>query len=255
MRIETKANVNIKGDYIMKKIFTTAVILFIFPMLLMASNFESQVEDLCKKGGVENCKKAVEIATNALAQNPDGYTENWVMARALRDYADFCKREKISGWEEICKTKGKVAMSYAEKAISLNPKRVEGHFWYGCSVGTYADGVSILTALSEGLKSKTQSGFETAYKIDKMYGHGGPIKALGRFWLVLPFPLRDKSKALSLLEEFNKAFPNDEQGMVFYGEALIAKGKKKEARAVLQRAAAANDPYYQAEAKKLLADL
>ena len=47
-------------------------------------------------------------------------------------------------------------MHYAERAIDLNKKGVQGYFYYGLCVGSYSDGVSILTALREGLKGKTQ---------------------------------------------------------------------------------------------------
>ena len=43
-------------------------------------------------------------------------------------------------------------MHYAQKAIDLEPNKPEGYYYYGLSVGIYADGVSVLTALREGLK-------------------------------------------------------------------------------------------------------
>jgi len=240
----------------MKRAFIVAAFVLLVPFSLMATDFAAQVNDLCEeKGGTANCKVAVDIATKALAANPNGYTENWVMAQALRQYTDYYKREDKPGWKELCKSNGKKAMGYAEKAISLKPDGVEGNFWYGCSVGTYSDGVSIVTALKEGLKGKTQAGFEKAYAANKMYNKGGPMKALGRFWGVLPFPLKDKKKSLEYLTEYNKYFPDNTEGQVFYGQALIDNGKKKEARAVLEKAAASSDSYYAAEAKKLLADL
>ena len=240
----------------MKRSILVAAFVLLLPFSLMAADIAAQVYDLCEeKGGTANCKVAVDIATKALAANPNGYTENWVMAQALRTYTDYYKRENKPGWKELCKTNGKKAMGYAEKAISLKPDGVEGHFWYGTSVGTYSDGVSIITALKEGLKNKTQAGFEKAYAANKMYNKGGPMKALGRFWDVLPFPLKNKKKALEYLAEFNKYFPNDEEGLVFYGQALAENGKKDQAKVALQMAAAGTDKYYAAEAKKLLADL
>ncbi|HQP29685.1 MAG TPA: tetratricopeptide repeat protein [Deltaproteobacteria bacterium] len=240
----------------MKRSILVAAFVLLFPFSLMAADIAAQVYDLCEeKGGTANCKVAVDIATKALAANPNGYTENWVMAQALRTYTDYYKRENKPGWKELCKTNGKKAMGYAEKAISLKPDGVEGHFWYGTSVGTYSDGVSIVTALKEGLKNKTQAGFEKAYAANKMYNKGGPMKALGRFWSVLPFPLKNKKKALEYLAEYSKYFPDNAEGQVFYGQALIDSGKKKEAKDVLEKAAASSDKYYAAEAKKLLADL
>ncbi len=126
-------------------------------------------------------------------------------------------------------------MKYAEKAIKLNPNGVEGYFYYGLCVGNYSDGVSILTALREGLKGKTQHAFETAYKINKKYLDGTPIVALGRFWEVLPwFAGRNKNKALKLYQEAYKIMPEDSKyrpELLYYlGNLLVDTNKDKKKR-------------------------
>jgi len=240
----------------MKRILIVLACCVLFPLSLLAQEFVKDVYDLTQeKGGTESCRVAVDIATKALAANPNGYTENWVMAQALRTYTDYYKREGKPGWKELCKENGKKAMKYAEKAIFIKPDGVEAQFWYGCSVGTYSDGVSVLTALKEGLKNKTQIGFEKAYAVNKTYNKGGPMKALGRFWDVLPWPLKNNEKAVKYLAEFNKYFPDDTEGLVFYGQALIENGKKDQAKIILQKAVASSDKYYAAEAKKMLGEI
>jgi len=113
----------------------------------------------------------------------------------------------------------------------------------------------VLTALKEGLKDKTQSSFEKAYKADKMYHDGGPIKALGRFWFVLPWPLQDKKLSLQYLREYQKLFPNDAEGQVYLAEALMKAGEKDEAKAVLQKASVSGDRYYADQAKRMLGEM
>jgi len=132
---------------------------------------------------------------------------------------------------------------------------VEGNAWYGFSVASYSDSVSVLTALKEGLKNKTQSSFENAYRIDKMYWDGGPIKALGRFWFVLPWPLQDKKLSLQYLREFQKTFPNDPEGQVYLAETLMKTGGNEEAKTLLQKTETSSDKYYADWAKRLLADM
>jgi hypothetical protein len=68
-----------------------------------------------------------------------------------------------------------------------------------------SDGVSVFTALKEGLKDKTQTSFEKTYAIDKMYKEGGPMISLGRFWAVLPWPMRDREKSLQYYREYQLA--------------------------------------------------
>ena len=242
----------------MKKIFLVLALIgmLVLPAGVMAQSALEEAKVLLdQKNDLDAFKKAIDLCLDVAGEEPDSYEANWMTAKALRFYGDEGKKQKIEGWKDICKEYGKKGMGYAEKAIELNPDKVEGHFWYGCCVGTYSDGVSIVTALKEGLKNKTQNGFETAYSIDKMYNDAGPVLAIGRFWSVLPWPLKNKKKALSYIEEFQKYFPEKAEGQVYLGEAYLDVKEKDKARDVLQKAAASDEKYYSDWAARLLADL
>lgn len=227
------------------------------PLALFAEDFMAQGNTLYDKGkaSYESYKASGDAFAKALEANPSSYEAAWKAARSYREFANESKKKGAANWKNTCKESGKLGMKYGEKAIALNAGGVEGNFWYGCSVGNYSDGVSILTALKEGLKDKTQSSFEKAYKVDKMYVDGGPMKALGRFWFVLPWPMQDKKLALQYLREFQKSFPNDAEGQVYLAEVLLKTGDKDEAKALLQKASASGDKYYADWAKRLQADM
>ncbi|MRR14588.1 hypothetical protein EG833_04005 [archaeon] len=208
-----------------------------------------------KQETLDSSKKALEIAIKAVQQQPQSFEANWVAAKAYRMTGDESKKANVPNWKAICKDYGKKGMQYAEKAMALEPNKVDGYLWYASSVGTYSDGVSILTALKEGLKDKTQKGFETAYRIDKMYNDAGPVLGLGRFWSVLPWPMKDKKKALMYLEEFQKYFPNKPEGQVYLGQAYLDVGEKAKAKAVLDKAVASKDKYFSDMAKNMLSDM
>jgi hypothetical protein len=147
-------------------------------------------------------------------------------------------------------------MQYAKKAIELKPERPEGYYYYGLNVGIYSDGVSILTALSEGLKDKTQQSFEKAYAINKMYKDGGPMLSLGRFWAVLPWPLRDRKKALAYYREYQQTpyFANNTEAQLFLAELLIQMGgdaNKTEAKGYVEKGLQSEDPYFKNWAQQL----
>jgi len=223
----------------------------------------AQAEELVEEGGLENCKQALDISMKAVKNEPGSYKANWVCAMACREYSDVQMKLNMKGWKKICKDYGKKGMQYAEEAIKIEPKKVEGHYWYGMSVGKYSDGVSILTALKEGLKDKTQTSFETAYKINKKYDKGGPIGALGRFWQVLPWPLSDSEKSIEYYREFQKTkFYKDPETVeirIYLAEHLMdewGSKPKKEAKTLLKQAIKmTKDDYWKKEAKKLLDDL
>lgn len=227
------------------------------PLILSAADLMIQGDALFDKGktDLKSYKDAGDLFAKAIEANPSSYEAAWKAARSYRYYADESKKRNTPDWKAVCKEYGKVGMKYGEKAIALSPDGVEGNVWYGFSVASYSDSVSVLTALREGLKDKTQKSFEKAYKVNKLYHDGGPIKALGRFWFVLPWPLQDKKLSLTYLREYQKTFPNDVEGQVYLAETLMKTGGKDDAKTTLQKASASKDKYYADWAKRLLAEM
>ena len=235
--------------------FLFVVILFSFDLL--AADYVSEADKLFQQGGLTNFRQAIDYYKKALAENPTNYEANWKCARAHREYGETAKAEKIDGWQEICARYGKAGMNYAQKASELEPEKPEGYYYYGLNVGIYADGVSKFTALSEGLKDKTQHSFEKTYELDKMYNEGGAIIALGRFWQVLPWPMRDRKKSLNYFREYQatKYFGDNIEAHVYLGELLIeigGKENKAEAKGYLEKAANSDDAIFKKRAKALL---
>ena len=233
------------------------LLFFLSPLGLMADDHLSEADTLYNQGGMENYNRSIELYLKALETTPDNYETQWKCARAYRQYGREAKRQRIKGWKEICAKHGKEGMKYAQSAMEQEPNKPEGFYYYGLSVGIYSDGVSILTALAEGLKNKTQNGFEKAYELDKMYDEAGPILALGRFWAVVPWPFKDKKKALKLYREYQgtQYFAEKGEGKVYLAELLLALGGKEnkaEAKALLEKVAQSDETYFRDWANRLL---
>jgi tetratricopeptide (TPR) repeat protein len=201
-------------------------------------------------------KKASEILKQAVKEDPSSFEANWKCARAIRYYAEKAKEANVKGWKDICAKSGKEGMGFAQKAIELNPNKPDGYYYYGVNVGIYSDGVSIFTALKEGLKNKTQSSFEKVVKLDKNYEKCGALISLGRFWSVLPFPMKDKKKSISYFKEYQATphFGKAPEGVVYYAEVLIdagGKDNKDEAKKILTDLKTDN-PYFKKYAQDLM---
>ena len=201
-------------------------------------------------------KAAYEAAIKVAAAAPADYEANWKAAQAARKYGDFLVVEEAAGWKDLAKAAAKDGIKYGEVAFKLNATGIEGWYWYGLCVGTYSDCVSIITALAEGLKGKTQQGFENAYKFDKIYDNGGPMLSLGRFWQVLPgIAGQDRKKAEKLFDEYVALFgaktdPN-KNAWYYRGQLYKDTGRLAEAKVDLQKAAAMGSK----DAAKLLATI
>ncbi len=230
--------------------------LILLPLSAMAADYVAEADTLFDQGGLENYKQAVDLYLKAVNENPDDYEAAWKCARAHREYGDEAKKQNVAGWKDICAEYGKKGMQFAEKAIALEPEKPEGHYYYGLSVGVYSDGVSVFTALKEGLKDKTQSSFEKTYAINKMYKEGGPMISLGRFWAVLPWPMRDRKKSLEYYREYQQTqwFATNTEAQLFLAELLIQMGgkdKKAEAKGFVDKALQSDDPYFKSWAEDL----
>ena len=240
---------------------TSIVIIFLsFPLYVAAVDYLAEADRIFDQGGIANYKKSIDLYIKAVEQNPDDYEAAWKCARAHREYADEAKKKGVEGWKDICAQYGKAGMQYAQKAIELKPERPDGHYYYGLNVGIYSDGVSIFTALKEGLKDKTQQSFEKTYEINKMYKDGGPMLSLGRFWAVLPWPLRDREKSLVYYREYQQTqyFATNTEAQLFLAELLIQMGgdkNKAEAKGYVEQALKSEDPYFKDWAKQLQAKL
>jgi hypothetical protein len=237
-----------------------SLLVFIHPLGLMAEDYLSKADVLYEQGGIENHKRSIDLCLKALEETPNDYEANWKCARAYREYGEEAKRHAVEGWKNICAKYGKEGMKYARKAIEQEPDKPDGHYYYGLNVGIYSDGVSILTALAEGLKGKTQSSLEKAYELDKMYDEAGSILSLGRFWAIVPWPYRDKKKALELYREFQTTrYCNEKaEGKIYLAELLLelkGKGSKEEAKALLEKASQSDEKYFRDWAKGLLKKL
>lgn len=228
----------------MRRLITLSLVLLLCSILPAMAESEAEL------------KATYQAATKAAAAAPQDYALNWKAAEASREYGDYLVENEAAGWKETARAVAKDGMKYGEIAFKLNPNGVEGWYWYATSVGTYSDCVSIITALAEGLKNKTQMGFENSYKFDKNYKDGGPILGLGRFWQVLPgIAGQDRKKAEKLFDEYMSLFGNSpvasSNAWYYRGQLYKDTGRAAQAKADLQKSASMGNK----NAQKLLAEL
>jgi len=238
------------------------LMLFAIPVASIADDLATTLDNLNDKKTRDNYKKSIDLCEKALTADPNNFEISWRLARACRWSGELAKREALKDFVDICTKVGKKGMAAAEKAINLKPDQPHGYFWYGSCVGTYKDGVGIWGAIKEGLKDKTQTNFETAYKIDKMYEEAGPMLALGRFWNVLPpFVMRDNDKALEYFREYQKTewFNQKDDGPVYLAECLVDEGgdeNEAEAKKLCEKVIKNSDnKWFKDWAKRILEDI
>ncbi|MCP4678812.1 MAG: hypothetical protein GY854_25660 [Deltaproteobacteria bacterium] len=145
--------------------------------------------------------KAIETSRGLYAKNPKSYGAAWRFARASFFLAhrtnDKKKKSKI-GYE------GYEAGVQAQK---LNPKGAEGFYWGACALGEYGMSAGIVRAISKGIGGKIKKMLTRAYNLDRHSSYAGPSGALGRYWYMIPWPMKDLEKSIKYLEEAVRLAP------------------------------------------------
>jgi tetratricopeptide (TPR) repeat protein len=181
----------------------------------------------------ENARSSISFYKRVLATDPESYEAHWKIARAnfyLGDQTPETKKMR-----DKHKELGKEGMYYARKALELNPKGIEGHYYYALCIAQYSIGVSILRALAKGLGPEYEKHTARAIEINKQYDYAGPLRAMGRYWYQLPWPKRDLEKSISYLEEAQYCAPKSIRGKVYLAEAYFKNGQKEKAREQLKK--------------------
>ena len=162
--------------------------------------------------------EAVPIYEEARTLGADPFEVEWRLASTY-----FWAGENTKDDDKLVEY-GKKGVAHAEKAAKLEPERVEGHYYTAVCWGTYSHGVSIPTAIMQGVEKKFLNAIRKAEKIDATFEDGAPLNALGRFYYELPWPKRDVEKSEKYLKKNLEAVPCNLRTHVYYADTVLKKG-------------------------------
>jgi len=153
--------------------------------------------------GIRTADKGAEAAfasyEKAIEKNPVLVEALWKASRAAHWIADKGQNNKSKpAWFE----KG---IDYAKKAIAIEPRAVEAHFWLGANYGSYGEAKGVLKSLA--LVKPIRKEMETVIRLNDEYQGGGGYRVLGVVDYKVPgFVGGSKKRAL---ENLNKALAID----------------------------------------------
>lgn len=200
-------------------------------------------------------REGIKMLEEHLASNPDDFEALW---RVSRFCFWVCDRTEDSATKKEFGMKG---YQYAEKIIAKWPTAVEGYYYYTINLGEYGKGISIPKAISIGLNKKFEKNGEMAVKIDKRYEQCGPLRAMGKFYYSLPWPLYSDEKSIKYLEDAVQLCPNKVRSHYYLAKTYIKEKQYDKARQIINMGLAVDDPvptdpwedrFYRQELKKLL---
>lgn len=187
------------------------------------------------RDNIENLKQSISLLENLRERDPSNFEVLWRLAKyeyyLAEPEKDAVKKSKLL----------EAGMEVAKKAVALDGKRVEGHFWLGANYGEYADLKGALQSL--GLIRSMRKQFDTALKIDPAYENGAVYLALGEMYIRLPGIFGGNERlGVEMLEKGLKIGANNSELMLALAERYARTGKKEEARKLFERVLSVNDP-------------
>ncbi|HSB11955.1 MAG TPA: hypothetical protein VLM38_20885 [Blastocatellia bacterium] len=215
----------------MTKLILIASLLF----SIQASPISRTDELFATRDSADSLKQAATLMEQLTAKEPSNYEAWWRLSR-LRYYlgdreTDGAKKARMF----------QAGADAGKKAVVLDDKRVEGHFWYAANEGEYADLKGALQSL--GLVKTIRKEFEAALAIDAAYENGAIYSALGQIDWNLPRLLGgNERRGIERLEEGLKVGPTNAELKVSLAGVYQKKGRQEEARKLLESVLGEKDP-------------
>jgi tetratricopeptide (TPR) repeat protein len=183
----------------------------------------------------ESLRQAVKIIEQVVAEDATNYEAQWRLAK-FRYY--LSEREQTeAGMLKMLQS----AIEAGKKAVALNVSRAEGHFWLAANIGEYAALKGGIKAF--GLVKTVRKEFQAALAIDPTYENGAIYLALGQIDLEMPGILGGSDRrGLERLEQGLKVGPTNSELKLALAEFYLKKGKKDEARRLLEGLLKDSDP-------------
>jgi len=183
----------------------------------------------------DSLKQAVQLMEQLTTREAANYEAWWRLSR-LRYYSgdresDATKKSRLF----------QAGVDAGKKAVALDDKRVEGHFWYAANEGEYADLKGALQSL--GLVKTIRKEFEAALAIDPAFENGAIYSALGQIDWNLPRLLGgNERRGIERLEEGLKVGARNAELKVTLAGIYQKKGRSEEARKLLESVLTDSDP-------------
>ena len=188
----------------------------------------------------DNVRKAMALLREGANKNLQDYEVWWRISRL----ESFVGRHSSGSTKSHALNDG---ISAGKKAVALQPDRVEGHFWLGANQGLLAEDSGLLEGLR--LVDSIKREMELVMKLNPDYEEGSGLRTLGRVYYRAPFfKGGDKRRAIQVLEDCLKRYPQNSLTMLYLADSYMAVGRRADARNLLQKILQlCPDPGYQPE--------
>lgn len=170
--------------------------------------------------------------------------ENFLLNEVLKEQPNcawaYGLLSELEYWRGEIATKDRLqiyerGVEYGKKGSEIDPKNIESIFWLGVNYGFLGEVKGIISSLF--LINPIETALKKSLEIDETYFYGGPHRAIGWFYhMVPPWPIAngDSKKGLKHLEKALEIESKFYLTRIYISEVLIALREKKKAREHLE---------------------
>jgi len=202
----------------------TVVLLF----AASASQTDGKDPDLLYAGREQlaNARQAADIWEARLTANSRDFDSAWKVARACYWLGGHVPAdEQRQQYERGIKA--------ATRAVELEPKKPEGHFWMAADMGAMAEGFGLRAGIR--YRGPIKDALETVLQIDRSFQEGSADRALGRWYFRVPRLFGgSKDQAVEHLKRSLKYDPQSTASHFFLAETYLDMDKPDDARREVQ---------------------
>jgi hypothetical protein len=148
---------------------------------------------------------------------------------------------------------GKEAWDLATQVLALRPDSPVASWYAARGVGAYMTNVPIPQILTRGLQGEFNRHLDAAVEKGSALDFGGPLIARARYFLRLPWPMRDRPKAITWVRRAAAEHPVSLRARYVLAEALHESGDDAGARKELHAIANGDIKYDPPEGRRIQA--
>ncbi len=204
---------------------------------IQKSSLEILYDKLWDERESEAGQKKMIAAIEDKKNIPQIYEENWKLGRLVYFSVFFGLGDELpkDEKEELLK----IGYLASEKALKLEPKKIEGHYWYAVNVGAYGVTHGILSALE--MVEVSVKSLDECIKIDPKYHWAGPYRVLGRYYYEAPsiISIGDLKASEIYLKKALELEPDFNVNLMYMGILQMKKGDKQKALEYFNKAKSA----------------
>lgn len=221
-----------KENHMKKRVSLVVFCLFgmaLFAISQSADELVAQADEmLMSLADMETAKDILAKYETAAETLENKYDVNWKMSRIIYYIGTHTADKKEQ--QEIFSS----AIALAEKAITLDPEKPDGHYWLAVNNGKYGESKGVMKSL--GMVKPIKESLNKVIKLDRSYEEGGADRVLGRVFFKVPgIAGGDKDESLRHLLKSIEYGPNDPVTLLYLGETYLALKEIEKAREALNK--------------------